>query len=131
VQTTQRDNRSLGDLFSTLANQTSTLVRQEVDLAKTEITQKVTRAGRGAGTIGAGAVLALGGYLALVATLIIVLDLFMPLWLAALVVGALLAGIGYALIQQGLNALKRVDPTPRQTIATLKDDVAWAKEQTK
>jgi len=131
VQTTQRDNRSLGDLFSTLANQTSTLVRQEVDLARTEMTQKVTRAGRDAGTIGVGAVLALGGYLALVATLIIVLDLFMPLWLAALIVGALLAGIGYALIQQGLSALKRLDPAPRQTIATLKDDVAWAKEQTK
>lgn len=127
----QRDNRSLGELFSTLASQTSTLVRQEVDLAKTELTQKATRAGREAAMIGLGGALALGGYLALVATLIIVLDLFMPLWLAALVVGLVLAGIGYAIIQQGLKGLRRVDPAPRQTIATLKDDIAWAKEQTK
>jgi uncharacterized membrane protein YqjE len=127
----QRDNRSLGELFSTLASQTSTLVRQEVDLAKTELTQKATRAGREAGMIGLGGALALGGYLALVATLIIVLDLFMPLWLAALVVGLVLAGIGYAIIQQGLKGLRRLDPAPRQTIATLKDDIAWAKEQTK
>jgi uncharacterized membrane protein YqjE len=127
----QRDNRSLGDLFSTLANQTSTLVRQEVDLAKTELTQKATRAGREASMIGAGAVLALGGYLALLATLIIVLDMFMPLWLAALVVGLLFAGIGFIIIQQGLKGLRQLDPAPRQTIATIKDDIAWAKEQTK
>jgi hypothetical protein len=127
----QRDTRSLGDLFSTLANQASTLVRQEVDLAKSELTQKATRASREAGMIGFGAALALGGYLALVATLIIVLDLFMPLWLAALVVGLVLAGIGYAVIQQGLKGLRRLDPAPRQTIATIKDDIAWAKEQTK
>jgi uncharacterized membrane protein YqjE len=127
----QRDNRSLGDLFSTLANQTSTLVRQEVDLAKTELTQKATRASREAGMIGFGGVLALGGYLALVATLIIVLDLFMPLWLAALVVGLVLGGIGFAIIQQGLKGLRRLDPAPRQTIATIKEDIAWAKEQTK
>jgi uncharacterized membrane protein YqjE len=127
----QQDSRSLGDLFSTLANQTSTLVRQEVDLAKTELTQKAARASREAAMIGVGAVLALGGYLALVATLIIVLDQFMPLWAAALVVGLLLAGIGYLVIQQGLQALKRLDPAPRQTIATIKDDIAWAKEQTK
>jgi uncharacterized membrane protein YqjE len=127
----QQDSRSLGDLFSTLANQTSTLVRQEVDLAKTELTQKAARASREAAMIGVGAVLALGGYLALVATLIIVLDQFMPLWAAALVVGLLLAGIGYFVIQQGLQALKRLDPAPRQTIATIKDDIAWAKEQTK
>jgi hypothetical protein len=66
-----------------------------------------------------------------VATLIIVLDLFMPLWLAALAVGLVLAGIGYAVIQQGLKGLRRLDPAPRQTIATIKDDIAWAKEQTK
>jgi len=127
----QRDNRSLGDLFATLASQTSTLVRQEVDLAKTELTQKATRAGREAGMIAVGGVLALGGYLALVAALIIVLSQFIPLWVSALVVGLALAGVGYFIIQQGLQALRRLDPAPRQTIATIKDDIAWAKEQTK
>jgi hypothetical protein len=127
----QPENRSLGDLFATLANQTSTLVRQEVDLAKTELTQKAARAGREAGMIGVGGGLALGGYLALVAALIIVLSQFIPLWVSALVVGLVLAGVGYFIIQQGLQALRRLDPAPRQTIATIKDDIAWAKEQTK
>jgi len=127
----QRDNRSLGELFSTLTSQTSRLVRQEVALARTELAQTATEAGREARMIAVGGVLALGGYLALVATLIIVLDQFMPLWAAAGIVGLLLAVIGYIVIQQGLNGLKRLDPAPRQTIATIKDDIAWAKEQTK
>ena len=127
----QRQAQSLGELFSTLANQTSALVRQEVDLARTEMTQKVIRLGRDAGMIGAGAVVALGGALALLATLIIVLDIWLPLWLSALIVGLALALIGYVLIQQGLRALKRVDLTPHETLATLRDDATWAKEQTK
>lgn len=127
----QREQRSLGELFSDLANQTSTLVRQEVDLARTEMTQKAAALGKDAGMIGAGGVLALGGYLAMIAALIIILDIWLPLWLSAIIVAVLLAGIGFVLIQQGLKAIKRVDLTPRQTIATLKDDAQWAKEQTK
>lgn len=126
-----QQDRSLGELFSTLANQTSALVRQEVDLARTEMTQKVSSLGRDAGIIGAGAVLALGAFGALVATLIVVLDIWLPLWAAALIVAVVLGIIGFVLIQQGLNAIKRIDPAPRTTIATLRDDVAWAKEQTK
>jgi TRAP-type C4-dicarboxylate transport system permease small subunit len=127
----QREDRSLGELFSNLANQTSTLVREEVNLARTEMTQKAASLGKDAGMVGAGGVLALGGYLAFIATLIIVLDIWLPLWLSALIVAVLFAGIGFVLIQQGLNAMKRLDLTPRQTIATLKDDAQWAKEQTK
>jgi xanthine/uracil permease len=125
----QREERSLGELFSELANQTSALVRQEVDLARTEMTQKAATLGKDAGMIGAGGVLALGGFFALVAALIIVLDIWLPLWLAAVIVGVLLAGIGLALIQQGLSAIRRVNLKPSETIATLKDDVQWAKEQ--
>lgn len=127
----QREERSIGELFSDLANQTTTLVRQEVDLARTEMTQKATALGKDAGMIGAGGVLALGGYLALVAALIIVLDIWLPLWLSAVIVGVLLAGIGFVLIQQGLSAIRRVDLKPSETIATLKDDAQWAKEQTR
>lgn len=127
----QREERSLGELFSDLANQTSALVRQEVDLARTEMTQKAAAMGKDAGMIGAGGVLALGGYLALVAAMIIVLDIWLPLWLSAVIVGVLLAGIGFVLVQQGLSAIRRVDLAPRETIATLKDDATWAKEQTR
>ena len=126
-----QQDRSLGDLFSTLANQTSTLVRQEVNLARTEMTQKVTSLGRDAGIIGAGAVVGLGALGALVATLIIVLDIWLPLWAAALIVTVVLAIIAGVLVQQGISAIKKIDPAPRTTIKTLQDDVAWAKEQTK
>lgn len=125
----QQEQRSLGELFSALANQTSALVREEVNLARTEMTQKAASLGKDAGMIGAGGVLALGGYLALVAALIIILDIWLPLWAAALIVAVLLAGIGFVLIQQGLNAIKRVNLAPRETIATLKEDAQWAKEQ--
>lgn len=125
----EREQRSLGELFSELANQTSALVRQEVDLARTEMTQKAATLGKDAGIMGAGGVLALGGFLALVAALIIVLDIWLPLWLSAVIVGVLLTGIGLALIQQGLSAIRRVNLKPSETIATLRDDVQWAKEQ--
>lgn len=127
----QQDNRSIGELFAELARETSTLVRQEVQLAKTELTQKATSAGKDAAMIGAGGAVAYAGLLALIAALIIGIGNFMPMWLSALIVGLLVVGIGYALIQSGLSALKRVDPTPRETIDSLKEDKEWAKEQTR
>jgi len=127
----QRDDRSIGDLFAELARETSTLVRQEVQLAKTEITQKATSAGKDAAMIGAGGAVAYAGLLALIAALIIGIGNFMPMWLSALLVGLLVVGIGYALIQSGLSALKRIDPAPRETIESLKEDKEWAKDQTR
>lgn len=126
-----RDQRSLGELFSELANDTTTLVRQEIQLAKTEMTQKATSAGKDAGMIGAGGALAYAGLLAIIAALIIGLGNFIPMWLSALIVGLVILGIAYFLIQRGLNGLKNLDPTPRQTIETLKEDKEWAKEQTR
>lgn len=126
-----KDERSIGDLFAELASETSTLVRQEVQLAKTEITQKVTSAGKDVGMIGAGGALAYAGLLALIAAVIIGLGQLIPMWLSALIVGLVVVGIGYMLIQSGLSALKRIDPTPRETIETLKEDKEWVKEQTR
>ena len=127
----QRDERSIGQLFAELANETSTLVRQEVQLAKTELTQKVTSAGKDAGMIGAGGALAYAGLLAVLAAIIIGLGQLIPMWLSALLVGLVVIGVGYALIQSGLNALKRIDPAPRETIQTIKEDVDMVKEQTR
>jgi len=127
----QRDERSIGELFAELANETTTLVRQEVQLAKTEITQKVTSAGKDVGMIGAGGALAYAGLLAVIAGIIIGLGNLIPMWLAALLVGLVVIGGGYALIQSGLSALKRIDPTPRETIQTIKEDVDMVKEQTR
>jgi len=123
--------RSLGELFAELARETSTLVRQEVALAKTEMTQKATQVGRDAGMIGIGGAIAYAGLLALIAAAILGLGELIPLWLSALIVGLVIAVIGYAVIQKGIGALKRVDLTPRETIETLKEDAEWAKEQTR
>ena len=127
----QRDDRSLGELFAELARETSTLVRQEMALARTEMTQKATQVGRDAGAIGVGGAIAYAGLLAVVAALILLLGQFIALWLSALIVGVVVAGVGYILIQRGLSALKRADLTPHETIASLKEDTEWAKDQTK
>jgi hypothetical protein len=125
----QEDTRSLGELFSELANETTMLVRQEIQLARTEMTQKATQAGKDVGMIGAGGALAYAGLLALIAALIIGLGELIPLWLSALIVGLVVVGIGYMLIQRGLTALKQIDPKPQQTIQTLQEDKEWVKEQ--
>lgn len=127
----RRDERSLGDLFTELANETGTLVRQEIQLARTEMTQKATTAGKDVGMIGAGGALAYAGLLAVIAAVIIGLGQLIPMWLSALIVGLLVIVAGYALVQRGLSSLKRIDPKPNQTIATLKEDQEWAKEQTR
>lgn len=109
----QRDERSLGELFAELARETSSLVRQEVTLARTEMTQKVTQAGRDVGVIGVGGAIAYAGLLAIIAAVILGLGQFIPLWLSALIVGLVVAGVGYVLIQRGLSALKRANLTPQ------------------
>ena len=126
-----RGERSLGELFSELAQETSTLVRQEVNLAKTEMSQKASSAGKHVGVLAAGGALAYAGLLAILAGIIALLNDVMPLWVAALLVGIVVAVVGYLLVKRGLDALKREDFTPRETIETLKEDQEWAKEQTR
>ena len=129
MQQRSRDDRSLGELFADLSRETTTLVRQEVELAKTEMTQKATRVLRNIGFLAIGGAIAYAGLLALIAAVIILLAMVIPWWLSALVVGLVIAGIGAFLIWKGLNALKQEDLVPRQTIETLKEDQEWAKEQ--
>jgi len=126
----QKDERSIGELFGDLARDTGTLVRQEVALARTEITHTAARAGRDIGVLAIGGAVAYAGFLALVAAAIIGLAAAgLAWWLAALIVGVIIAGIGAVLVQRGLGALRQEHLVPRQTIETLKDDVEWAKEQ--
>ena len=126
----QKDERSIGELFGDLARDTGTLVRQEVALARTEITHTAARAGRDIGVLAIGGAVAYAGFLALVAAVIIGLAAAgLDWWLAALIVGVIIAGIGAVMVQRGLGALRQEHLVPRQTIETLKDDVEWAKEQ--
>lgn len=123
------DDRSLGDLFSELSRQTSTLVRQEIALAKAEMSQKASQAGKDAGMIGAGGAIAYAGFLAIVAAAVLLLGKAIDWWLAALIVGVLVAIVGGILIKMGLDHLKQTSPAPEQTIETLKEDKEWAKRQ--
>lgn len=127
----QQDNRSLGELFSALASDTGTLVRQEVELAKTEMTQKATRVGKDIGFLIAGGAVAYAGFLAILAAIAIGLgQLGLPWWVATLLVGLVVAGIGGFLVMRGISALRQETPLPKQTIDTLKEDAEWAKAQT-
>ncbi len=126
-----KDDRSLGELFSELAQDTSTLVRKEVQLAKTEMSQKASRVGKDLGFLAAGAALAYAGLLAVLAGVIALVGQVIPMWLSALLVGLVVAAVGYILLRRGLEALKREDLAPRQTIETLKEDGQWAKDQTR
>jgi len=113
-----------------LASQTSTLVRQEIKLAQAEVTQKGKLAGKGAGMLAGAAVTALLGLGALTALLIIALDSFLPLWLAALIVTLLWFAVAAVLGLAGKNALQAATPPVPQTVETVKEDIQWAKTQT-
>jgi hypothetical protein len=124
-----KEDRSLGDLFSELSRETSTLIRQEVALAKSEMTDKATTVGKNVGFLAVGGAVAYAGFLVLLGALVIILALFLPWWLSALIVGFVVAAAGYALVQKGLSTLKQVDMAPRETIDSLKEDKEWAKRQ--
>jgi len=127
-----KDERSIGELFGDLARETSTLVRQEVQLAKTEMTEKATQAGKNVGFLVAGGAVAYAGFLALLAAIAIGLgQLGLPWWIATLLVALVVGAVGAFLVMRGLNALKQANMAPERTIATLKEDVEWAKAQTK
>ena len=126
-----KEERSIGELFSQLAHDTTSLVRQEILLAKVELAQKAGQAGKQVGLIALGGGVAYAGLLAVIAAAILLLGHYIAVWLAALIIGLVVMGIGYFLSQQQLNALKQLDPTPRATMQTLKQDKEWAKEQLK
>jgi hypothetical protein len=128
----QRDNRSLGQLFGDLSRQLSTLVRQEIDLARTEMTTKAGAATRDAAMIGIGGALAHAGLLVLLAAVVLVLiEVGLDPWLAAVLVGVVVAAIGGFLVMRGRDGLQATDLAPKRTIETLKDDAEWAKERIK
>lgn len=127
----RRDEKSLGQLFGDLGNQLTTLVRKEIELARTEMTSKATSVGRDAAIIGVGGALVYAGFLGLMAALVLLLvQAGLDGWLATLIVGLVVAGIGGALIMRGRSALASTDLTPKRTIETIQDDAEWVKERT-
>jgi uncharacterized membrane protein YqjE len=122
--------RPIGELVKDLAGQTSTLVRQEIQLAQAELTSKGKVAGRGAGMLAGAAIAAMLALIALTAGLIAALDTGLPLWLAALIVMLLWGVLGAVLAIRGRKELKQATPPVPQTVETVKEDIQWAKTQT-
>jgi hypothetical protein len=120
--------RSLGELFSKLSNETSTLIRQEMELARAELTEKGKEAGKGAGLFGGAGAVGLLGAGALTAGLILLLDLAIAAWLAAIIVGLLYVAVAAVLGLKGRDKIQAATPpVPEQTVDTVKEDVEWAK----
>jgi len=127
----RQQERSIGELFGQLTQDMTLLVRQEVQLARTEMSDKLSRLANNLVAVFTGGFVAYIGGLALVAALILAIRDLANISLAwsALIVGGILAIVGYVMLQRGLKEMKRVDLAPRRTVETLKDDVQWAKEQ--
>jgi uncharacterized membrane protein YqjE len=124
--------QSTGDLVKQLTQQTSNLVRQEVELAKAELAEKGKQTGVGAGILGGASVLALFGLAALTTAAIAVLAETMEVWVAALIVAAVYLAVAGVLALTGRNRLQEAAPmAPEQTIETMKEDVEWARNQAK
>ena len=124
------NDRPIGELIKQLSQDTSTLIRQEMALARAEMTQKGRQAGKGAGLLGAGGVVGLLAAGALTAFFILLLAEVMEPWLAALIVAVVYGVIAGVLALTGKKEVQEAGPpVPEQTVETVKEDVQWAKTQ--
>ena len=122
--------RRTRDLVSDLTQQGSTLVRQEIELAKVEMIEKGQRAGLAAGMFAGSALAAVLMLGSLTAFLIIALALFLPLWLSALLVTLLWGAVAGALAYLGRERAREIGkPIPEQTLETVKEDLQWLKHR--
>lgn len=134
-----RDDRSLGQLLRSLTQEISTLMRQEVELAKTEVSEKASRAGANIGALAVGGAVAFAGALALLfavvnglTTLLVrVVSPEVAVWLAPLLVGVVLAFMGASMIKKALAALREEGITPKRTTQSLQENKEWLQEKIK
>jgi hypothetical protein len=123
--------RPIAELLKQLATETTTLVRQELELAKAEVREKGRQAGPGFGMWGAAGVVGLTAFGALTAFFILALDGAIANWLAALVVAIIYTAVAGLLYVRGKRRVNKAgSPVPEQTVETLKEDVQWAKHPT-
>jgi len=129
---------SFASLMRELRDESTTLLRQEVALAKTEMTEKVTVLGRNAAYMGVGGLVAYAGMIFILLSVMQLLSVGLvktglsenvASWLAPAVVGLVVAGIGYALIQKAKGTLARESLTPDKTIQSLKEDKQWTQDK--
>jgi uncharacterized membrane protein YqjE len=121
-----------GELLKQLSDHTTTLVRQEIELAKAELGEKGKKAGLGAGMFGGAGLFGVFALAALTTCIIVALDSAMPLWLAALIPAVIYAAVAAVLALQGRNKVREAGPpVPEQATESVKEDVQWAKTQAK
>lgn len=127
----QNNEPTLGALFTSLTGDLSTLVRQEIDLARTETMEKVTSVTRSIVMMVAGGMVAYAGLIAVIIAIIVALSGIMSLWLSALVVGIVVIVVGAVLISSGRSKLASMSVVPEKTVESMKENTEWAKEQVK
>jgi hypothetical protein len=125
----QREERSLGDLFGDLTRELRTLLRQEVDLARSEVMGSVSAMSSDVVRMAIGGFVAYAGFLAIVAAAVAALATAIPLWASALIVGVVVAVVGYLVLRAGQNHLKQHSLAPRETMDTLREDAQWIRDQ--
>ncbi len=131
-QRTQLEDRPIGELMRQLSDQTTTLVRQEIELAKAEMTAKAKQLGMGAGAFGGAGLMGLYAVGAITACLILALSTAVAGWLAALIVGVVYAAIAGVLALVGKKKTQAGGPpVPERAISSTKEDVEWAKTRAK
>ena len=127
---TATSDRSFAELTKQLSEQTKTLVQQEVELAKAELSEKGKRAGIGAGMFGGAGLFGLFAFATLTACLVLALAEAMAPWLAALIVTVVYGAIAGVLALSGKKKVQEATPpVPEQTVETVKEDVAWTKQR--
>lgn len=122
-------DRSLADLVTRLGDDLSTLMRQELELAKVETKAEVSKAGKAGAMFGAAAVLGLDALLLLLLAAAWGLDALLPTGLAFLIVGVVVAAVAGGLALIGRRKVQQVSPVPETTVETLKEDAQWLKDQ--
>ena len=129
---TTKDDRTLGEMFAELARETRMLVQQEIQLARTELSEKASNAARSSGFVAAGGSLAYGGVLTIIAAIVLALiEAGMSAWSAALLTGVAVAALGYLFFRSGISGFRTRNLAPQQTIQTLKEDAQWLRTQAK
>jgi hypothetical protein len=122
---------TLGDLFTSLTSDLTTLVRKEIELARTETMEKVTGLTRNVVMMVAGGLVAYAGLIALIMAAIFLLNRAMSLWVSALIVGIVVVIVGVILLMVGKSSLNNMTVVPEKTVESMKENTEWAKEQVK
>ena len=129
VEERAHEGMSVGELVGQLVDETRTLIRQEVQLAKTELSQKTSEITNAAIFLAAGGLVAFIGVLGLVAAAIIGLGQVIPMWLSALIIGAAILIVGGILLFAGIGKIKDATKPPEQTIQSLKEDKEFVQRE--